>query len=150
MAKFYSDLGDAMNKVSFELRIPDDYTPVVPGYYRQFPDRKPLFSDTQPFSYTKMPCSHVVDMCELGVEFMIAHRADVETIFDIISAYVDELQAAAKGREATDPVVIYLNKCNVALNVLREHQDRARRERLVTEKSRAGTTLKSILDLVKW
>lgn len=149
MAKLYGDISQAINNVKFNVRIPDSYTPVVPGYYMKYPDRTPAFEDNQPFSFSKLTCADIIDLCNLGVQFIISDRADVEVITGMITRYADHLRQYAIGMDETSKPVIDLGKCDITLNILRDHKDRATRDRTRNEESDGGVTLQSILSIMR-
>jgi len=150
MARVYGDISEAVNKMKFEIRVPDSYTPIIPGYYKKFPNRSPFFQENQPFSYTKMTCADIVDLCNSGIQFVIIRREDVEIITNMISRYVSKLSELTQGMNENSDPVIQVGRCNVALNILQAHKTRAIKERTSNMQDKGGETLQSILNKVKW
>lgn len=150
MSKIYANISEAVNNVRFGVKVPDTYAPVVPGYYKKYPNRQPLFTENQPFSKSKMTCADIVDMCNNNIQFVITRREDVETIVGMITRYANDLQKMAEGMPETSNPAVHLGRCNIALNILRQHHTRAVNERKGVERDNNGQTLQSLLELSKW
>lgn len=148
--RLYSNISDAVNNVKFTVKIPDSYSPVVPEYYKKYPDRQPFFSGNQPYSYSKMTCADIVDLCNSEVQFVIVERSDVEIIVNMIKRYVSELEPLASGMNENSDPVIAIGRCNAALNILDFHNRRAIRERSGETQNQEGQSLQSILRMFDW
>ena len=148
---YYPKLDDAMSKLLIECRIPESYLPRLPGIYKKHPDMLPLYTDNQPFSYAKLAIEYIVDLCCKNVTFIIVNPADVIMVVDLLEQYTAEL---TKGTEfitdETDPRVIYLSKCRIALNLLKGDSNRAKEQQQVHDNLERPPGLEAILSLIQW
>lgn len=148
-SRLYADICEAINNVKFDLRVPDSYTPVVPGYFRKYPERESFLVDEQPFSFSKLTCAEIIDMCNQDIQFIISNRSDVEVIVGMITKYTDYLRDIAGGMPEDSKPNIDLGRCNVALNILRSHNERAVRDRTRDHESENGQDFQSIISILK-
>jgi len=144
-ARIYRDLADTMNKSKFEVRVPDNYEPVLPGYYRKYPERNPIYYGITEDCYATMTISGIVDMCVNNVTFTIVNRADVPLISEILEAYIKAIAVSVDALESSHPHKVFLNNCRLTLNTLRDSTNRAEREEEAESKVRKPKDLLSVL-----
>ncbi len=128
MARLYRDISDTLNKTPFDVRVPDDYEPVLPGYYKKFPERNPFYYGTTEDCYSSLPIASIIDMCVNNITFTIVNRDDVLLIVTLIKQYVNAMGPRIDHFDDTTQAKIFLANCRRALAVLGESDQRAERE----------------------
>ena len=144
-ARIYKDIADTMNKSMFEVRVPDSYEPVLPGYYRKYPERNPIYYGITEDCYATMTISGIIDMCVNKVTFTIVNRSDVPLICEIILTYINAIRGTIDPLPDTHPHKVFLNNCRYTLSVLRESKDKAVKEEEAESKLKKPKDLISVL-----
>lgn len=144
-ARIYRDLAETMNKSRFEVRVPDNYEPVLPGYYRRHPERNPFYYGITEDCYATMTISGIVDMCVNGVAFTIINRSDVPLISEILEKYIKAIEGSVDTLANTHPHKVFLNNCRQTLGTLREPASKAEKEENAESKVKKPTDILSVL-----
>jgi hypothetical protein len=122
MPIFQPDIGDTINKTTFELRVPDDYETTIPGYYQKFPERIPIYQGETDLAFTYLPIARMIDMCNTNVPFTVVHVEDVVTICNLITKYISALVGiTAKDAPDTSINKIWIRRSTKALQIFEEH-----------------------------
>lgn len=122
MPIFYRDIGETINKTTFELRVPDDYETTIPGYYQKFPERQPIYQGATDLAFTYLPCARIIDMCNSDIPFTIVHASDVIVICGLISQYIKALKSVTPANAPENSKqMIWIRRSTVALRILEEH-----------------------------
>lgn len=149
MPMIYKDIGDTINHTTFELRVPDDYEPVVPGYYLKFPERKPVYTSESRYCYTQLPIVRIIDMCVNNIPFTIVHADDVVLICKLLQQYVTALKGVTPhGSPDNHPNNVWIRRAINTLRILDEHGEMANSEivnrRILEETPDLSTVLNNL------
>lgn len=125
MAIFYRDVADTINKTKFELRVPDTYEPKLPGYYRKFPERRPVYNASTPNTFTMMTIANMVEMATNDISFTIVKREDVLIIVDTMQDYVQKMRRELKLDDLPDhdPVKVFVINVEITLSKMCDTHD---------------------------
>jgi hypothetical protein len=137
-ARIYKEIDRMINESSFEVRVPDDYETKIPGYYKKYPNRRPMYYGETPDCYSRLPIARIIELCVNNIEFTIINRDDVPLICSFIDQYVTQASLYADQQEPTSELNVFLANCRNALGVLRHSNERVAKE--VSQESKLTQT----------
>jgi hypothetical protein len=131
MAKIYPTIEEEIQKRPFSVIIPEGYQFQVHPYYLEF-NAPPLCDmPSQDMCKSRLPITHIVDMCFKKVKFNFTEPRDIPKIIILLEVYLERIR---QYRSVDPDIELFASRCEVALTQLRPVRDR-----MDTQLRNAGT-----------
>lgn len=120
----YKRIEDKINKAMYEVRVPEMYDPTFPDYFLKH-KLTPFYNPNELSDcISMMAIKHMIDMCFLGVPFIIVKKEDFNDVLDTLEAYVEYIYPF-KGKD--NKYDQFITRCEMARNTLKDEANRIQR-----------------------